>query len=258
MVVLFATAARAADFEGVLKSRVIEVAVPRLVVMLGRDATEPSKVFSVPIERFVALSGPDSGVQVKDVEVKVRGSKLRVDTPAKDYYAIVDTDSASVSIVRPAEKRYLQLSKEDRRQMNAMREAKKEQGAQARKESTPPQIEVKALGKTQTINGMKATAYEVRTADGTSVGWIADGHKDVARIYKIINSGDNPINMMPSTEGQASRALASKGLAIRIQTLDLDGYHVRELVSLEKKSFADDIFALPADFTKQKTPSSPD
>jgi len=254
--VVGATAVQAADFEGVLKSRIIRVGTSRLVTMLGRDATDASKVFAVPVERFASQTEPDSGVQVKEADLKVKGSKVRLDDAANGIYIIIDTESGLMSIVKPKDKAYLEWTKNDRQRMNAANESvEKSMHDQAAKKADGKEAgapaEAKALNKSETINDMKASAYEVRSGDTTALGWVSAEYKDVARVYKAFQSGDMRLNNAPSAESGIERAFAAKGLPVRVQILDSSGYQIRELKGVEAKSLDKGLFAPPSDYTKQ-------
>ncbi|MBI3785623.1 MAG: DUF4412 domain-containing protein [Deltaproteobacteria bacterium] len=254
---LLVSAARAAEFEGVLQSRIVNVETSRLVTMLGGDATDAHKVFAVPLERFVALAGPDSGVQVKEADLKVKGSKVRLDDEAHGIYIIIDTNSGVVSIVKPKDKAYLEWTKSDRQRVNAPNEAAQEsmQDQAAKKgdgkDAATAQVEAKPLGKTQTINDMKTSAFEAHSGATTVLAWITPEYKEIARIYKVFQSGDQRLNSSPAADSGIERTLAAQGLPVRVQTFDPSGYHIRELLGIEKKALASDLFSAPADYAKR-------
>ena len=52
------------------------------------------------------------------------------------------------------------------------------------KADTEQGIKVHRTGKSQTINGMKTSEYEVITKDKTSIGWVADGQGDLVQAFK--------------------------------------------------------------------------
>jgi hypothetical protein len=267
-----ATTALAADFEGLLTSRITTVQPSRLVTMLGADATNADKVFAVPIERFTGLSGADTGVESKTATLQVKGSKVRVDVGDTGNYVIVDTDSSMIYLVMPKDKVVTEVSKADRERLNqqaapmqkmmqeqlAKLPPEQRQKAEAMMGKVPamaaPEVKAKALGKTQTVNGMTASAYETRSSDTVTLGWVTEENKNIARIYKAFQDSDKKLTIGGTgQEGVVERAFAAHGLPVRVQKLGPSGYRIQELTKVEKKALAADLFTTPAGYTKRSS-----
>jgi Domain of unknown function (DUF4412) len=265
---LLAPAVVSADgFEGTLKMRTLTVPVDQLKG-LTRGSADTEKVYAVPMEKVLALPG----AKTHDASIQVKGSKLRADTGGHDpdSYVIMDVDQGTTWMVMPARKQYIEWTKADIKEltdkMASMQKQLQERMAslppEQRKQmevmmknlpgapgSTPPKPQVRALGKTQTINGMSATAYEIRSGGETAIGWVTQDHPDVQRAFESLRAGEE--KMMSRTAGHSIQAaLGEKGLPVRVQKVDGNDYHVEELVGIESSPMAADLFAVPAGFQK--------
>ena len=135
----------------------------------------------------------------------VSGTKVRIDLPLeknKDGYAIIDTEKNTTWFVVPSEKRYIEWSEADAKAMGE-KMAQVEKMMRERMASLPPaqraqveammknmkgpgegavsKLDIKSTGKTQTVNGMQATGYEVRTGDEKMVGWVTQDQPELTR-----------------------------------------------------------------------------
>ena len=259
------------DFEGVLKWQTIVVPQDALGEIVGAGATKDAdKIFAVPIDKVKAAKG----AQVHESTIYVKGSKVRADIsgpgPEKGGYVITDVDQGTSKMVMPKQKKYIEWTKVDMekmgKRMEAMRKAMQERLAnlppEQRKQvegmmkgmtgpSSETKPEVKALGKTETINGMQTTGYEVKTADETAVGWVTKDHQDLMQTFAKMQKSQE--RMLPPNHrgGKNVRAvLAEQGLPVRVQVLDPMQYHIDELREIKQESVAADQFEVPAGYKK--------
>ncbi len=218
---------------GIVRSRVVRVEPNRLVAILGGDATEPDKVFALPMERFLALArSPDSGVQVEESAVRLRGRRLRVDHVGSQgaSYVLVDLDSSAMWWVHPKEKAYVEWRKP----------------VGTAKSPTPlPQLET--LEQTSTINGFTARAFRLQTSDGTALVWIAQEPRGLRTVLASFGELQQAVKPVPESLDQLALRLGmGSGVPVRVQVLTPKGYTVHEIVAFEQKSWPADEFSVPA------------
>jgi hypothetical protein len=261
------TIGRADGFEGTLKFRTINVPVDQLKSLTG-GSTDAEKVYAIPMDKLLAAPG----VTPRDTSIQVKGSRVRANTGGHDpdSYVIMDIGQGTSWIVMPSQKKYIEWTKADmkaltdkmagmqkqmqermasmppeqRKQMEAM--MKNLPGVQG---STPPKPQVRALGKTETINGMQASAFDVRIGDQSAIGWVTQDQKDLQHTFKNLREGEEKMMSHKPGEGIQS-ALADKGLPVRVQKVDHGDYRVEELVAIQRTPMAADLFTVPAGFKK--------
>jgi uncharacterized protein DUF4412 len=254
-------------FEGTLKFRTITVPTDQLKGLTEGGSTDTQKVYAIPMDKL--LTAP--GVKPRESVIQVRGSKVRANTGGRDPdgYVIMDVDQGTSLMVMPAQKKYVEWSKADMKEltdkMSAMQKQMKERMAglppeqrkqmEAMMKNLPdasgnaPQPQVRALGKTQTINGMQTSAYEVRIGDESAIGWVTKDQKDLQHTFKNLREGEE--KMMSHNPGKGIQAaLADNGLPIRVQKVDKDEYRVEELIDVQRTPMSADLFSVPAGFEK--------
>jgi len=218
---------------GIIRSRVVRVEPNRLVAILGGDATEPDKVFTLPMERFLTLArSPDSGVQVEESAVRLWGRRLRVDHVGSQgaSYLLVDLDSSAMWWVHPKEKAYVEWRKP----------------AGAAKSPTPtPQLE--ALEQASAINGFSARAFRLQTSDGTALLWIAQEPRGLRTVLASFGELQRAVKPVPESLDQLALRLGmDSGVPVRVQVLTPKSYTVHEIVAFEQRSWPADEFSVPA------------
>lgn len=273
-----ARAVLAADFEGEITLRTIRADQARLVTMLGASATEPQKVFEVPIERFAAMKDQaDSGVHVQDVVLQVRGRKVRANHIApKDptAYALIDTEKDSFAVVRPSDKTYFEMptakmeeatlaaaEKLVREQMDKLPPDKRALAEQALKQKSGaagavpvPTPAVKPLGKSLQLVGFQAAGYEVTSPQETTRGWVAKDTSNLGMIFTYFQQFERRMRSNPFRPQPASTVvvLSDYGMPLLAQTMNQRGYQVREVLAIKAKSLEAASMEIPAGFTKTK------
>jgi hypothetical protein len=260
-------------FEGTLKLRSVAVERDELGKVTGGKTPDAEQTLAIMPDKLLAAK--DANPQVFESYMYVSGPKVRMDAPlekGKDGYAIIDTEKNTTWFVVPSEKRYIEWSEADAKAMgDKMAQLEKmmkermgslppEQRAQAEailknmqgtSGAAAPKIDVKATGKTQTVNGMQAVGYEVKTNDETLIGWVT---KDEPELSKMLRTVQERMEKMtpPAMRGrQAARtSLTEKGFPVMVQTLAADHYRVEEITSVEKKPVSADLFIVPKDYAK--------
>ena len=255
-------------FEGTLKFRTISVPVDQLTGLTAGGSTDAEKVYAIPIDKLLAVPG----VKPRETSIQVKGSKVRANTGGHDPdgYVIMDLDQGTTWMVMPGQKKYVEWTKTDMKtltdKMAAMQKQMQERMAgmppEQRKQmetmmknlpgapgSTPPTPQVRALGKTQTINGMHSSADEVRVGDETAVGWVTQDQKELQGTFKRLREGEEKMMSHSSGKGLQS-ALADNGLPVRVQKVDQGDYRVEELVDVQRTPMSADLFSVPAGFEK--------
>ena len=261
-------------FEGTLKLRT--VAVERDQLSKLNDGKAPDMAQTLAILPAQLLAAKDSGAQMRESMVYVSGTKVRMETPMeqnKDSYAIIDTEKNLTWFVVPSEQRYIEWSEADAHAMGEkmvqVEKMMKERMAtlppdqRAQVEAmlknmhggtdggAPPKVDLKATGKTQTVNGMQTTAYEVKTGDETMVGWVTQDQPELSKMLQNVQARMEKMTP-PSMQGRQSArtSLGEKGFPVMVQTVDPTAYRVEEVVAVEKKPVPADLFVVPKEFTK--------
>ena len=261
-------------FEGTMKLRTMAVERDQLSKMSGGKAPDTEQTLAILPAQLLAAK--DSGAQMRESMVYVSGSKVRMDTPLEqsaDSYAIVDTDKDLTVFVVPSEKRYIEWSQADAQAMGAkmeqlekmMRERMAtlppDQRAQVEsmlknmhagtENGVPAKVDLKPTGKSQTINGMQTTGYEVKTDDETMVGWVTQDQPELSKMLQTVQARMEKMTP-PSLQGRQSArtALGLKGFPVMVQTVDPSHYRIEEVVAVEKKAVPADLFTVPKEFSR--------
>ena len=271
---VLATPAVALGFEGTLKLRTVSVARDQLGKVTGGKAPDAAETLALMPD--TVLAAKDAGAQMRESMVYVSGTKVRMDTPlepGKDGYAIIDTDKNTTWFVVPNEKRYIEWTEADAKAMaeklvqlekmmkERMATLPPEQRAQVEAMlksikgsdgvDAPPKVAVAPTGKTQTVNGMQASGFEVKTGDETMVGWVTQEQPDLGKLLRTVQERMEKMTPPAMRGRQSARtSLSEKGFPVMVQTLDPDHYRIEEVVTVEKKAIPADMFVVPKDFTK--------
>jgi len=254
-------------FEGTLKFRTITVPAAQLKGLTEGGSTDTRKVYAIPVDKLLAAPG----VKPRESVIQVRGSKVRANTGGRDPdgYVIMDVDQGTSLMVMPAQKKYIEWTKADMKELtDKMSEMQKQMRAriaelppeqrkqmEAMMKSLPnaggdaPQPQVHALGKTETINGMQTSAYEVRIGDESAIGWVTKDQKDLQHTFKNLREGEEKMMAHSPAKG-VQAALADNGLPVRVQRVDKDEYRIEELVDVQRTPMSADLFSVPAGFEK--------
>jgi hypothetical protein len=270
---LLAAPAPVIGFEGTLKLRSVAVERDELGKVTGGKTPDAAQTLAIMPDKLLAAK--DANPQVFESYMYVSGPKVRMDAPldkGQEGYAIIDTEKHTTLFVVPSEKRYLEWSEADAKAMgDKMAQLEKvmkermgslppEQRAQAEAilknmqgatGSPEPKIDLKATGKTQTVNGMQAVGYEVKTNGETLVGWVTQDEPELSKMLRTVQERLEQMTPPAMRGKQAARtSLAAKGFPVMVQTLAADHYRVEEITSVERKPVPADLFVVPKDYTK--------
>jgi hypothetical protein len=117
--------------------------------------------------------------------------------------------------------------------------------------SAPPKIDLKPLGKSEQVNGMQASAFEVDSGDTTMIGWITQEQPDLAKSLRTVQERMQKLTPANMRGRETARtAFGEKGFPVRVQTLDGQHYRVEEVIAVEAGAVPADSFAPPSDFAK--------
>ena len=155
-------------------------------------------------------------------------------------YVTMDLEQGVIRMFQPAERMYIEFTKEDMERMKSM--VPSMGGASERPEPH-------ATGLKKTINGMSCVAFDVKTYEGTTRVWVS---KDNAQLVKAFASLMESVNSMAMDEEDtdASALVAEHGFPVLMLRLDYDTYTIEETLSVERQSVSDDLFTPPAGYKK--------
>lgn len=264
----------ASAFEGTLKLRTVSVGRDKLGTVTGGTAPTAEQILAIMPAQLLAAK--DAGAAVHEGTVYVSGSKVRMDLPTErggSGYAIIDTERGLTWLVVPKEKRYIEWSEADAKAMGE-KMAQVEKMMKERMASLPPEqrqqveamlknmkgpggdqpapkIDLQPLGKTKTVNGAKASAFQVKTGDTTTVGWITEDQPDLAKALRTVQERMQKLTPASLRGRESARtALSDKGLPVMVQTLDPQHYRVEEVVTVEPGAVSGDLFTVPKEYAK--------
>jgi len=224
----------AQSFEGVLRQRTIEVSLDALA---DRGFDTSDALFDVPIEDLLAMRVQLESLGdmvVRDDEILIKGVLMRMDASDEEGpgHATVDLAEGVIRMVRPEEGIYIEMTRADMEQMAELF------GAYG--DETP---EVNQTGRSKTINGMSATAYDVMSSDGLSRVWVsnddvelADSFREVAELISTMTMGDAPDPAM---------MVAEYGIPVLVQTMEYDLYRIEETMSVARRAVSAEAFGMP-------------
>lgn len=271
--VVVAPALRAQNFEGTVHYRQISVTENGVLNLLGadpqsREALDPQQLFAVPIDKVLDLKKTsEDDVDVQDITFQMKGTKLRVESP--QGYAIMDIKTGITWLVSPQSKSYIEFTTEDMKAAQKQAQAMREQAMKSLPEAQRKKVEeeqasaakadIQELDRSQTVNGMKATAYEFKKPHEISVGWVTQEHNDLTDAFRAFAEWSKQFGEEQDQGEDAEMALTKYGLPVRTQTLyqDSGGYDVTDMLSVESHPVSEEVFKLPEGYTKQTLPGLP-
>jgi hypothetical protein len=209
-------------------------------------------VFSIPIASIVGAAGTSDEISVEELTYHIKGTKMRVDGGMGDEmpgYAILDFNSGTFQLVNPSERMYLEMTKEDFEEMMAMVPDYGEADEPAEK------AQVRPLGDSKEINGMRCKAIEIKTSDETTIAWVTDELGDLINVFKELESRLKSMGMFDEDEQgtETFMLVADHGFPVVEQTLSMyygepSDYSISEVRSIERTSISDDLFTMPAGY----------
>ncbi len=246
----------AQSFEGTVNQRQINVGANALTAALGEEATQngvdPEDVFAIPLKRLLEL-GDD--VDVTNISFSIKGNKMRVEGGADEQfgYVIVDFGVGTFQMVQPSERMYIEWTKEDFQRLDEMMSMMHTGDDEER---APPQVT--SLDKTMEINGLRSSAYRVTTEDNITVVWVTDELKDLVGAFMDLEERFSAMGMMDeeNDDMEIFTLIADRGFPVLTMTYSTyehgtGDYEISEVVSVERQSLSDDLFAPPSDYDKK-------
>ncbi len=272
---------RAQTFEGTLKQRSMDIDDQALYDIVHPDGLSESdegpawlrataaRLFGMPEERLVelAMDRPEA------VTVYIKGDKVRYDAGGGTW-AIVDVASGVTTMVNPQGRYFIRISAdavkasaaESQRRADEMvkrmgldpDEVKKASEAEEAA-AAGPKPKVRALGKTETINGIKASAYEAMTDQEIAVGWCAEDtwglRKTMERMAKQIGAMNGDDQEDDGDVVELQDAVCEGKLPVKVQVYRdnaMTAYSLEELLGIDRSPVPAAKFRIPAGYTEKK------
>jgi hypothetical protein len=246
----------AQGFEGTIETRAASLDEEALKYLLGpageEEEFDASGIFEVPIVRIIAEAPQLGGIEVEVLTYHFKGTMMRVDGGLEEEmpgYAILDFGAGSFSLVNPAERLVLEMTREDFEEMKEM---------MAEEEAEPrAKPEVRPLGHAKDINGMHAEAFEIKSEQETTVAWVTKDLSDVVEVFLELESRMKSMGMFEEEDEDTEvfMLLAEHGFPVLEQTLKRYpwgeySYDISAVISVERTSLADDMFVIPEDYER--------
>jgi len=278
------------SFEGIVKQRTIEVGEYGLSELLYDDEGEEpdfetevewlrysaNKLFSLPTDRLLS-SG--EGADWQEITLYVKGSKVRYDQAGEDGggYMIMDAESQTTWMVIPSERSFIKWTAEEaqaaaedaareaeemmvrmgldpeelRAQAEAMGETDEEDGGVG---GAPT---VRSLGRTEDINGFRASAYEAASGEEIALGWCAEDASGLLGTMEMLakQAGMNEEEDVPGSGPDTQELVCRDKLPVKVQVYSpsrMNAYVMEEIVSIQATSVSDARFQIPDGYTEKK------
>ena len=241
LVLPFAAApARGQRFEGVVTIRTAHLTSDLVAEQVGENADERAreKLYAMTLEQVVQLGGPADANVLQFKAGRMRSAPFEY--PGMDTaYMLIDVATGIMQIVSARRRSYYELSL---RGTPTPTDAPEE--AEERR--------IEPLGRTKVIDGLQCTGYRVTESDMVSHVWTTSDpvfRELVMSWLKMANEQDAAVT-------QTRALLARYGAPVMTQEFDDDGGFRVEVWSLERKPLADDLFRVPAGFTRLRLPGN--
>ncbi len=241
----------AQGFEGTMKQKQIMLMPQGVAAVAGAELTDPQKVLE-------ALAGKAQGADpsyamTTDMTVTVKGAKMRIDGlnvgMGGTGYAVIDAAAGMMYTVVPQQKQIVTMSAAD---ADAVAKKVYEQmGITPPANTTPTTSD---LG-VKTVGGVQAHGYRVVVPDGVGVVWVDPAMKTAFAAFDAFQQKMTGLN--PGV-GSIQAAMLALGFSVLTEFVAKappmmgQGFlysHV-EVSQVQKQPVADDVFALPADYTR--------
>ncbi len=243
----------AQGFEGTMKQLHISMMPQGVAAVAGADVTDPQKILDALVER--ARGADPSYLNTQEMTVSVKGPKLRIDGMSGGMgpgaYALMDAQAAMVYQVAPAQKQIMTISEAE---VPLVAKRMAEQMGGAAPAPSPAAPTTTDLG-VKTVGGVQAHGYRLTLAEGVGIVWVDPAMQNAFDAFKAFQQKVSALN---PTDGRIQVAIQALGFAIQtdflIKAPPMLGqgwlYTHVEVSDVQKHPVADDVFALPADFTK--------
>jgi len=211
-------------------------------------------IFDLSIAEIIQAAPELGDVEIEALIYHFKGTVMRVDGGIEEEmpgYAILDFGAGSFSLVNPAERLVLEMTREDFEQMKEI--LGEEEMAEPR---TAPQV--RPLGRTKQISGMRCVAFEIRSEEETIIAWVTKDLSDLVEVFRELESRMRSMGMFAEDdEGtEVFMLLADHGFPVVQQTLTRYpwgeySYDISAVISVERRRLADDMFAIPEGYERR-------
>ena len=269
------------DFEGVIKDRTVELDDEGLYGLLWGDAEDEPEfetevewfrhtaelLFQIPMERILANASGDEA----ETTMWVKENKVRVaDTRAGSGggYALFDIETMTTTMVMPGTRSYIQYTPEeveaatrgmlesmgiDPDDVAEMEDYEFDMEGEVNLEST-----VRPLNRTDEVNGLQASAFQAEAGREIGLGWCAEDFTGMRAAMARMAAQMDQLDADEESDGGPSveDLLCEDALPVRVQVLIFDAmvgglrYSVNEMLSVERTSVDDGLFAIPEGYTQ--------
>jgi len=248
----------AQGFEGTIESRAASLDQEALMYLLGPagegEEFDATGIFDLSIAEIIQAAPELGDVEIEALIYHFKGTVMRVDGGIEEEmpgYAILDFGAGSFSLVNPAERLVLEMTREDFEQMKEI--LGEEEMAEPR---TAPQV--RPLGRTKQISGMRCVAFEIRSEEETIIAWVTKDLSDLVEVFRELESRMRSMGMFAEDdEGtEVFMLLADHGFPVVQQTLTRYpwgeySYDISAVISVERRRLADDMFAIPEGYERR-------
>lgn len=289
----------AQSFEGIVRQRTVEIGEDALGdVLYAEDVEEPeldteeewlawtaNRVFAIEVQDFVSNGSAD----LSETTVWIKQDRFRADLDdGSDMYMIYEGNTAEMIMVNPVERWYVRMSQEAIDEMTeaAMKEAEAmaaEMGIDLEEMQRmaaemgndmemgddmagmhAPAPQIRDLGDTRTIAGIRAVGREVVTSGEVVRAWCASENPPFAdALQKMIEQmgfgeDEDEEDEYMGLGGPAGEDLACEDrIPLLVQTLSMydsfggASYSIQEMISIEPSSVDDGKFEIPDGFEER-------
>ncbi len=272
--------------EGVIRQRTLDLEEDALYGLIYAESeNEPDFETEADWLRFVAgklLPIPIddlTGGQESDLTVHIRGTMLRYEDASTGGYVITDLSTMTTRMVDPSTRSYVEVSAEDA-QAAADEAARQAEEMMARMGVDPEEVptgdmddeygdeeggvrftpRVRAVGRTEQVNGHTAEVFEAEAGSEIGMGWCAEDPTGMRAAMEHV--ADQVVDFAQDEDALEDEGplledlLCQEGIPVRTKILRMGSwggfaYSVTEILSMERTSVSPDIFEIPAGYTKK-------
>lgn len=227
------------SFSGLIVTRRIEVDSNALVALLGREAGNPERVFSLPAERLVRWADERrEGVKVEETTTRVRRGRVRVDVKSSsgNSFVLADASGNSLYWVHP--------------QHRSVAVWEKPRGLDRRTPAPLPPL--LPLGKNAPVAGLEAEGYKMVRGSESAWVWVARKPEPLAKLAQSFLQLSRAIKPEAETLDQmALRAASPLGFPVRVQVMTPARYLLVEVVRWEEREQPEADFEIPREYQRR-------
>lgn len=230
------------EFEGLIRIRLLSVDVDHAESL---EKVSVSSLLNLPTGYLLQLKKPDGSPAANSSlqTYYVKEGVIRVETDDTDdegVYILVDLQRAVITTVNPDEEEYTEVTIAD---------------------LTAPLIpllrssgyKVRALNRTEEINGIEATGYEATAGDDVVRAWVTKAYPELTRYFARLAESIHP---RQDRDAEQILALAGSGTPVLVQMINMDGqkvdhYEVQELLAVRRQPVDSRLLTVPEGFERK-------